>query len=411
MQTFVLAVSSAIVISFLCSIFESVLLSINRAQIAALEARGSRAGRLMRRFKERIDVPIAAILTVNTIAHTIGASVAGASYAEVFDPQSLWVFSIVFTAAVLIFTEIVPKTLGVTHSMRLAPASAYGIEILIIVLRPVVAVTEKLSSLLRGKSSAPVTSVEEIRLLATLGRQEGAVGTRTAGIILGATRLSDLRADDIMTPRHQIAFIAGDWPTDKVLARLRDSRHSRFPFTPGGPIDQFTGIVLAKDLLLHLEAADGDVIDWKAIVREPLVVPKSQPLNRLLRSFQETRMHMAMVVDEYGQFLGVATIEDVLEEIVGEIFDESDETPADFERLSDGGIAVRADMDLRRLAAILEISREPDETANSINGVLSERLGRLPASGDQVEWRGHAIQVVAASARRAERVIVRRISP
>jgi Mg2+/Co2+ transporter CorB len=126
MLTFVAAVTVALVVSFSCSIFESVLLSINHAQVEALSQRHGRAGRLMTTFKRNIDTPIAAILIVNTIAHTIGSAVAGASYASVFDGETLWIFTIVFTTAVLLFTEIIPKTLGVTYAGRLATTVAYG---------------------------------------------------------------------------------------------------------------------------------------------------------------------------------------------------------------------------------------------------------------------------------------------
>jgi len=152
MLILVTAVTVALVVSFLCSIFESVLLSIGPAQVEALASAGKRSGRLLKDFKRRIDVPLAAILIVNTIAHTIGATVAGASYVNVFNEQTLWLFSIVFTTAVLLFTEIIPKTLGVTYAQTLAAPVAYSIHVLTLVLRPLVALAGRISralSLLR----------------------------------------------------------------------------------------------------------------------------------------------------------------------------------------------------------------------------------------------------------------------
>jgi CBS domain containing-hemolysin-like protein len=409
MQTFIAAVSTALIVSFICSIFESVLLSITTAQVESLAASGAKAGRLMRRFKERIDVPIAAILIVNTIAHTIGAAVAGASYQNVFDPGTLWIFSIVFTAAVLLFTEIIPKTLGVTHAARLATPVAYGIQALIVVLRPIVAVTEKISTMLRGDANTPVTSIEEIRLLAQLGRSAGAVGPRTAGIIVGATQLRELQADDVMLPRQQVVYLSATESTEVILARIRESGHSRFPFTPTDSIEQFSGIVLAKDLLMQLDASDDRVIDWADLVREPLIVPEYQPLNMLLKTFQDAKNHMALVVDEYGQCEGIVTIEDVLEEIVGEIVDESDvETESVMHRSGDQ-IEIDARFELRRLAGILDIEWDPTERGRSLNGLLTERLGRLPRVGDTIEWQGHRIEVLVASERRADKVVLRKL--
>jgi CBS domain containing-hemolysin-like protein len=408
MVTFITAVASALIISFMCSVFESVVLSINTAQVEALAQSGSRSGRLMRRFKERIDVPIAAILIVNTIAHTIGAAVAGASYRNVFDPSTLWIFSIVFTLAVLLFTEIIPKTLGVTHTARLAPAVAYGIQALILVLKPAVAVTEKISAALRGNANPPVTSVEEIRLLAQLGRSEGAVGARTAGIIVGATQLRELRADDVMLPRQEVVFLSGLQSRQSVVERVRESRHSRFPFTTTDSVEQVSGIVLAKELLLQLDASESEKIDWSTLIREPLVVPEYQPLNMLLRTFQEERRHMALVVDEYGQFLGIVTIEDVLEEIVGDIVDESDIETEAVTRHADGSLELDANLELRRVAPLLDIVWDPGERSRTINGLVTAKLGRLPREGDTVEWQGHRIDVLSATQRRAEKVSIRK---
>jgi CBS domain containing-hemolysin-like protein len=384
-----------------------VLLTLSPAQVEALAASGSRAGRLMCSFKHRIDVPISAILIVNTIAHTIGAAVAGASYQNVFDPATLWIFSLVFTVAVLLFTEIIPKTLGVTHAERLAPPVAHGINGLIFLLRPAVAVTEKLSALLRGRAARPSTSVEEIRLLAQHGRSEGAVGERTAGMIVGATQLRELKADDVMLPRRQVVFLSAQDSTATVVERVRSSRHSRFPFTPTGSLDNFSGVVLAKELLQQL--LDGaERINWEALIREPVVVPEAQPLNMLLRTFQEARKHMAMVVDEYGQCQGIVTIEDVLEEIVGDIIDESDVVRDTYAEDQDGRLQFSADLDLRSLAQRLGVAWDPRERAHSVNGLVTERLGRLPRVGDWIEWQGYRVEVTAVGERRADRIAVRK---
>ena len=170
MLIFVTAITVALVVSFLCSIFESVLLSLTRPQVEIMVSKRKAAGSLLSGFKENMDVPIAAILILNTAAHTIGTAVAGASYSNVFDPNTLWIFSVVFTMAVLLFTEIIPKPLGVAHSLKLATPVAYGVNLLTIALRPILWVSERISRAFRGDSDIPVTSMDEIRLMAILGR-------------------------------------------------------------------------------------------------------------------------------------------------------------------------------------------------------------------------------------------------
>jgi magnesium and cobalt exporter, CNNM family len=408
MLTFIAAIATALVVSFTCSIFESVLLSIGHAPVEALAAAGKRSGALLREFKRRIDVPIAAILIVNTTAHTIGAAVAGASYENVFDERTLWAFTIVFTVAVLFLTEIIPKTLGVTYAQRLATPVAYGIHGLTIALAPLVAVSERFSRALRGGAQPPVTSVEEIRLLASLGRSEGLVGPRTADIIVGATRLRQLRVADVMLPRARVKFVSATSSRADTLELVRSSGFSRFPYAPNDDFDAISGVVLAKDLLFQILDGEREAIDWAPLVREPFVVPPSKPLNTLLRAFQEMHIHMALVVDEHGGFEGIVTLEDVLEEIVGEIADEDEKPPEKLVAQPDGTLHVPAAAELRKVCSYLGKAPPERSHAVTVGGFITERLGRLPLRGDVVEWNGCRFEVLAANSRRAELVAVRR---
>ena len=406
MVAFVTAVSVALIVSFICSICESVLLSTGHAQVEGMVVQGKRAGRMLRDFKRRIDVPIAAILIVNTVAHTVGAAVAGATYENVFDEQTLWIFTIVFTIAVLLLTEIIPKTLGVTHAARLAAPVAYLIYGLTVALKPLVAVSERISRALRGGKEPPLTSIEEIRLLAALGRNEGIIGPRTADIIVGATRLRQLRVADVMLPRARVTILFGTSSRSEVLETVRESGHSRFPFSPTHDFDHVTGVVLAKDLLNHLLQFPDDAIDWESLVREPLIVLPSEPLNALLRSFQELHTHMAIVVDEHGGVEGIVTMEDVLEEIVGEIEDESDEPAGDVVRQPDQSLHVQASAELRRVCRLLNRPWPDELDVVTVGGLIAQSLDRVPVAGDVVAWNGLRLEVLQANQRHAELIAV-----
>ena len=408
MLLFITAVSVVLVVSFLCSIFESVLLSLTRPQIEVLKQRGRSAGRLLSRFKENMDVPIAAILILNTAAHTIGAAVAGASYENVFDASTLWLFSIVFTIAVLFATEIIPKTLGVTYATKLATPVAHGIRWLTILLRPMVVLSERISRSLRGDVKIPVTTSEEIRLLAVLGRSKGALGVDTAGMIVGAAQLDYLHAHDVMLPREEVIFLSGQMDRQEAMALVQESGHSRFPFSPTRDLKDVSGVVFAKELLHWLLQNDGEVIDWEALAKESLIVPPTVPLRQLLRTFQDSRRHMAVIIDEYGTVEGIATLEDVIEEIVGEIFDESDLPIHELHELADGSLIVRARVDLRKLSAKLHIAWDPKIESSTIGGFVTESLERIPVAGDVIEWRGYQVEVLRADKRRAKLI---RISP
>ena len=409
MQVFVAAVSVALIVSFLCSIFESVLLSINFAQVESLAQQGKRSGQLLKEFKRRIDMPIAAILITNTIAHTLGTAVAGATYADAFSAETLWIFTIVFTIAVLLFTEIIPKTLGVTHAVRLATPVAYGIHALAVALRPLVLFSGGISRSLRGGKDVPVTSIEEIRLLAALGRTEGVVGVQTAGIIIGASGLQKLNASDVMLLRRQVVFLSATSSRQQVLKMLKQFPYSRFPFSTTDQLDQVSGIVMAKDLLLQLQEDPDETIDWSSLVNEPVVVPESVHLNSLLRTFKEAQRHMAIVVDEYGDVQGIVTLEDVLEEIVGDIVDESDRPIEDLWSQDDGSLHALGTIELRKLCRRLEIKLPPDTEASRLAGLVMELLGRIPVKGDTVEWNDCWLEVLSASQWSAELVSIKKV--
>jgi putative hemolysin len=400
MLVFVTAVSVALIVSFVCSLCESVLLSINHAQIEGLSKRHAAAGRLMSAFKRRIDVPIAAILILNTTAHTIGAAVSGATYGNVFDERTLWLFTLVFTLVMLLFTEIVPKTLGVSHAPRLATPVAFTIRLMTFALKPLVVVSEWLSRHLRGKHAVPVTSVEEIRLLASLGRNEGIVGARTADMIVGATMLRKMRAQDIMIPRHRVVFLSGRDRPEDALRKVRETEFSRFPFSPSAELDDVSGVVLARHLLFWMHEHPGQEIDWPSVTGEALFVPESTRVETLLKTFQTEQRHLAVVVNEFGGVEGIATLEDVIEEVVGDIDDESDEPAARLWRRPDGSLEVRASVELRRVCAALELEWFPELEITTLGGLITEQLGRIPVAGDTLDWRGYRLEVLSADSRR-----------
>jgi CBS domain containing-hemolysin-like protein len=406
MHVFLMAVGVALVVSFMCSIFESVLLSMNHAQVELLVEKGKASGRILKAFKERIDIPISAILITNTAAHTIGTAVAGATYADAFDPETLWIFTLVFTVVVLLLTEIIPKTLGVAYAAKLAKPVAYGIRGLTILLRPLVLVTESISRSLRSDKEAPITSLDEIRLLATIGHSEGVVGEQAAGMIVGASELRKLAATNVMVPRQEVVFLSHDDSPADVVRTIGQSGYSRFPYSPSGDLDQVVGVVFAKEILSQLVDTQADTIKWQSLVHESIVVPETVALDSLLRTFRQRRRHMALVVDEYGDFQGIVTLEDVIEEVVGDIFDESDLPHDDLWQHPNGTIRAFGSAELHRICRMLNVEMPGDIEIATLGGLLSESLGRIPTQGDTLDWHGYRLTVMSASKRGAELISI-----
>lgn len=403
---FVIAVAAALLASFACSISEASLLSLTHPQIEKFGE--SRVGRILRTFKRDMDRPIGAILVLNTLANTAGAALAGAAAASIWGPNALWIFSVVFTLTVLILGEIVPKSLGVAMAPRVAPWVAMFVRGLVVLLGPIIAVTRWVARRFKSDHVSPVTSAEEIRLLASLGKSEGVVGHRLASMIEGATTLRNLTAYDVMVPRGRIAILSGRRTLEENLKVVRETGHSRFPFSPTGELDAVEGVVLAKDLLFQLRDSHDDP-QWQSLAAPAVVVADKMPLDQLLRTFQDQRRHLAIVVDEYGGTGGIVTLEDVLEEIVGEIEDESDRLDAHIIRRPNGSLSCRGWAEIRKVCELLRIDEDDDLEVVTVGGLLAEKLERVPRVGDSIDWQGYRFEVVLASPRRAERVDIRKV--
>lgn len=408
MFTFVLAVSLVLAVSFLCSIMESVLLSLNRVEVEQLVQDGHGAGEKLKSFKLNIDAPIASILIANTVAHTVGATVAGASYQSAISADSLWIFSIVFTIAVLLLTEIIPKTLGVSYARQLAVPVAHGISVLSFILKPFVLLSEMISSKLRKQEETPVTSGEEIRLLALLGEQEGVFGARSSELIVRATQIASLQVRDVMVPKHKVTLLNVDQSRSEALAILRKSGFSRVPLCTSPELNDCIGLVMAKHLLydtqeLH-DAEHNDAIarNWTELKTDIMAISEHASLSQALRAFQQSSKHIALVVEEYGGVVGIVTLEDILEELVGEIYDEFDKHESGLRRNEDGSVTVPATYEARKLCDYLGMDWPTDRHFTTVGGMLTELLERLPQTGDSVTWQGQQITVLDLDGRLAK---------
>lgn len=323
MGLLLLFVGLALTFSFLCSLMEASLLSVTPSYVAALEAQHKTAGPLLRRLKQDIDQPLAAILTLNTIANTVGATAAGAQANQIFGNAYIAVFSAAFTLAILFLSEIIPKTLGAVYWRRLAPFTARVLWVLIPVLWPLVALARRLTRLIgRNRPSASVHR-EEFAALAELASREGVFRAEESRVLRNLFRLGSLRVRHVMTPRIVVFAVPESATVGDVLSEHAEFRFSRIPVY-GEDLDDVTGYVLKDDVLL-CGARDQHGRRMSEMRREIQVVPESLPLPQALERFLDSREHIALVVDEYGGTAGVVSMEDVVETVLGlEIVDEAD---------------------------------------------------------------------------------------
>lgn len=325
LQTLIISVTLAITVSALCSICEAVLYSVSASQVEMLKRNGHDAAEHLQQLRSDIEEPITAILTLNTIANTIGASVAGAAAAKLWGDENIILFSGAFTLTILMFSEIIPKTIGVTYAYKLAPIITYPLKGMVILLKPIVWMCRSLTRLLPQRTE-DIISGEEIQTIASLSRESGSLEENEERVISNIIDLKNKIVRQVMTPRTVTFSMNEHITVGNAMAMLTEiGSHSRIPIYSREP-DNITGVVLRKDILQA--AAEGKNKITLARFKHPAhFVPETAPLNRILVDYFDRRQHLFVVVDEYGTMTGIISLEDVLEEIVGrEIIDESDKT-------------------------------------------------------------------------------------
>lgn len=322
----IVAAGLAISISAMCSLFEAVLYSVPSSHIEVLSRSGKFSGQRLKKLKTDIHRPITAILTLNTVANTTGAAIAGASAAAVFGEHSLGLFSAFFTLAILIFSEILPKTAGVAYNRTIAPVIALPLDWLVKLLAPLVWIVQAIARLIPTQGEELLVSAEEIRATVALSRASGKIDLQQEQIITNILALREKNVRQAMTPRT-VTFSLSEHMTVAEATDFRDKwdLHSRVPVYDTDP-DDVVGMVLRKDVLLEASERHGEK-RLTEIMHPVHFVPESAPLNMVLLDFFEKRKHLFVVVDEYGSVTGVISLEDIIEEIVGqEIMDETDKT-------------------------------------------------------------------------------------
>jgi CBS domain containing-hemolysin-like protein len=309
----------------MCSILEAVLLSITPSFVAVMENSNSESGKLLRKMKQDIDQPLSAILSLNTVAHTIGAAGVGAQAQVVFGNAYVSITSAILTLLILVLSEIIPKTLGATYWKSLAVVSAKITRVLIVVTYPLVILSKWITKWLSSDDNQPSVSREEIGAMAELGFEEGVFEEGESNIFKNLIRFNSLKVRDIMTPRIVVVKFQQDLTIKEVLDHKEELRVSRMPIF-GENEEDITGYILKNDLYLNLSQGNGDK-SVKEIRREVLIIPEIISLKNVLEKLLETQEHIAVVVDEYGGLVGVVTMEDVVETLLGmEIVDEIDVT-------------------------------------------------------------------------------------
>jgi CBS domain containing-hemolysin-like protein len=377
MVIFLLSVLAALGISFFCSLLEAVVLSFTPSQVADLSSRTPKLGAVWQHFKAHIERPIAIILILNTAAHTVGATIAGAKFKELYGDQGLVWFSLVFTYLMLQFAEILPKTLGVLYNRQLAPVIAYPLTVLIRLFSPVVFLIHLVNRPFerRRVPARPETTLEEITALAGLARLSNLIGAHQERIIRGASRLSGLRVHEVMIPVEQVTFLSTAQPLMDAIVAAHQDPHTRFPICEGDDRNRVLGYLNFKEMIYRARTNPNDP-SLHGIIRPVHFVGPDEPAAELLKAFVDRHEHMAIVRGLDGTTLGLVALEDIVEELVGELEDEFDRVPRMLHPLSGGTWMVGGGLPVKELGAKIGLAL-PDAHGTT-SAWLIRQFGRVP---------------------------------
>ena len=377
-----LAIAACLLVSAFFSGTETALTSLNEARVHQLLERHPGA-RSLHLWLTRPAQVLTALLIGNNIVNILSSALATKVATKLFSNQGLGIAVGIMTLLLLIFGEITPKTFAKHNADRLALAAMPLVKMCYYVFFPLVIV---LSALARGvvrfsggKVTAPDTAVTEqdIEFLIDLGKREGVLEEHEPKMLHSVLDLSETQVRAVMVPRTNMVALPAEIAREELLQVVVEAGYSRVPIFQGS-VDSIIGILHLKDLLRELQAGNRDFFDLKALLRPVYYVPESMKINVLLREFQRRKTHIAVVVDEYGGTAGIVAMEDIIEEIVGEIQDEYDVEEKQLKRLADGRYLADARLGVDDLAEILGVAFPDGEGYETPGGFVTALPGRLP---------------------------------
>ncbi len=383
---------------------ETALMAIDRLRVRYLADKGRPGASQLESLLARPEGMLSAILVGNNLVNIAASVFATALFIDIFGSHGELMTILILTPVLLVFSEIFPKTLAANYPERIAFFVLHPIRFVMWLLKPVIFVVSGLSralaNLFRGEEQKPLISVDEIRSIIEFGGQSGVVHKEKRRMLHGVFELAEMRVRDVMVPRTEVIGIEVNTPFEEVLSIAATARHSRFPVYEGD-LDRIVGIIHTKEVLGYVNSPQN--FSLKSLARPPYFVPEAKPIETLLQAFRRKRVHLAVVVDEYGGVDGIVTLEDIVEEIVGEIQDEYDEEAALVQQIDPRHYLLDGSSTIRYINRRFGLTLS-EEHVNTMAGFLLDVFGRIPEEGETCVAEGVLFTVRQVIDRRIEQI-------
>lgn len=398
-------VATTLSVSALCSLFEATLYSTRTAALEAARSHNTKGdkARLFLALKHDISAPTSAILILNTLANTAGASIAGMMAASIWGPGWMPLFSALLTLGILFLSEILPKTLGAVHWRSLWPIQARPLTWVLAALRPAVWVTQHLSQLIVAKQQGPSTGEDEILAMIRMGANAGGISDTKVDLLEAVFEFESAMCRDAMVPRINVDWIDRSATVDQAIKLAEITKHTRYPVVDGS-LDQPVGVLHLKDLVTMGLDSQQPIAPF---VRKVTSVPETMPIASLLRQMQASKRHLAVVIDEHGGAAGIVTLENIIEQLVGSVQDEFDDEEPEIIPGGDKASLIQGGIPLVRLNRNLGLSLQSASGVDTLAGLIAEELQKTPIVGDKVDFGEVQAEVMAVTDHRATRVLLK----
>ena len=402
----IIALGLLILMSAYFSSTETAFSSANRIRLKSMAGAGNKRAALVLKMSDNFDRLLSTILIGNNIVNIVATSLATVLFTRHWGDMGVTLSTVVMTVLVLIFGEISPKSLAKESPEKFAMFSAPILKVIMILLTPLNWLFMKwkklLSKLFKNKDTQSMTE-EELMTIVEEAEEDGGIDEHEGELIRSAIEFNDVSVQDILTHRVDLIAIDDEMSNEEIKEVFLNNGLSRLPVYKD-TIDHIIGVLHEKDFMAFLNKGG---TDYHSVIQQVLFIPENMKISNLLRSLQKSKTHLAVVVDEFGGTAGIVTMEDILEELVGEIWDEHDEVVETFQKLDEVTTLVNCSADLDDLFEVLDIKQDPDSfDSTTVSGCVMEELDRLPEEGDSFAFEGYQVTVMKVDDRRVAQIKV-----
>ncbi len=391
---------------------ETAFSSVNKIRLKNYASDGNRKAERALKIAEDFDRMLSAILIGNNIVNIASASIGTVIFTKMFGAAGAAVSTVVMTIVVLIFGEILPKSYAKENSEKVTMSFAAPLNVVMVVLTPLVWIFTKLQSLVKskkGEEDTPSVTQEELKFIIEEIEDEGVLQESESELLQSALEFQEITVDEILTPRVDLVAADVNDSVEEIKALFMEHRYSRIPIYEK-TVDSIIGVLWERDFFREL--INGNEVDIRSLTRKTIFVPEKQLISSLMRELQMSKIHMAVVTDSYGGTVGIVTLEDIVEELVGEIWDEKDEVVETVVKVAENEYIVDADLNIFDMLEELEIEiKDFEPESNTVGGWVLEEMKKIPEQGESFEFDPLTVTIEEVGEKRVEKIRVKVETP